>query len=64
MFPVPVGWRGRGKFCFGLRSWGMEKGRFPRFFFQNNIREELFLFSRFLLFGKIWYQMVAMVTGI
>ena len=31
-------------------SWGMEKGRFLSFFFQNNIREELFLFSRFLFY--------------
>ena len=31
-------------------SWGMEKERFPSFFFQNNIREELFLFSRFLFY--------------
>lgn len=50
MFLVPVGWRGRGKFCFGLRSWGMEKGRLPRFFFQKSIRAKLFLFSRFLFY--------------
>ena len=50
MFLVPIGGRGRGKFCFGLRSWGIEKGRFPIFFFQINIREELFLFSRLLFY--------------
>ena len=60
MFLVPIGGRGRGKFCFGLRSWGMEKGRFPIFFFSKlTLGRNFFSLADFyFIFLDIWQNLV------